>query len=303
MKKQIMQNIKSVIIVLALVIGVSYVSAAWNNPPATPPDSNTDAPINVGSTAQTKSGTFTVAGLGVSSGDFKFLPLSGTAPTAGQVLTADGSDLTHGKVKWEMASIPNGIQVFDTTGSWTVPAGVTRARVSAWGGGGGGGGASDCGGAGFGGGAGGYGQSIVSVTPGESVSVTIGAGGTAGVGGSNKTNGGSGGNTTFKTITANGGSGGSSDCGTTDLATAGGSATATVTISGGTGGLGGYFTDGSAGGYGGSAPMGGSGGAFRKNSDDKGFGDDGDVPGGGGAGGNGHGAGGAGAHGRVVVEY
>jgi len=48
MKTKIIQNIKSIILALVLVVGVSYVSAAWTNPPANPTNGNVDAPINVG---------------------------------------------------------------------------------------------------------------------------------------------------------------------------------------------------------------------------------------------------------------
>ena len=98
MKTKIMQNIKSVIIVLVLVVGVSYASAAWTNPPSTPPNGNVDAPINVGSLLQVKSGSLGLGGLALA-GDFKFLPTGLTPPTTGQVLMADSSDLSNGKVK------------------------------------------------------------------------------------------------------------------------------------------------------------------------------------------------------------
>ena len=47
-----------------LCFGIIYAQAAWNEPPGgtTPPDNNTDAPVNIGGTNQIKSG-----GLGVSS--------------------------------------------------------------------------------------------------------------------------------------------------------------------------------------------------------------------------------------------
>lgn len=83
---------------------------------------------------------------------------------------------------------------FTSSGTWVIPAGVTRARISARGGaGGGGGGASGGGGstatAGGGGGAGGTGPCAPSVTqdypltPGATATVTIGAGGAGGAGG------------------------------------------------------------------------------------------------------------------------
>jgi hypothetical protein len=53
-----------------LKIGIMYIVAllvvgsvlAWSGPSAAPPDPNTPAPINVGATAQTKSGNLTISG-------------------------------------------------------------------------------------------------------------------------------------------------------------------------------------------------------------------------------------------------
>lgn len=60
-KNSIIQNIKqslfTIIICLILLGGINYVMA-WTAPSASPPDNNVDAPINVGSTAQTKTGSF-----------------------------------------------------------------------------------------------------------------------------------------------------------------------------------------------------------------------------------------------------
>ena len=55
---------QSLFLALFFVFGLVYVHGAWNEPPGgtTPPDNNTDAPVNIGGTNQIKSG-----GLGVSS--------------------------------------------------------------------------------------------------------------------------------------------------------------------------------------------------------------------------------------------
>lgn len=50
-------------IALTLALVVNFVYAAWNNPSSAPTSDNTDAPINTGSDAQTKSGTLTVSAL------------------------------------------------------------------------------------------------------------------------------------------------------------------------------------------------------------------------------------------------
>ncbi|WP_187359957.1 glycine-rich domain-containing protein [Chitinolyticbacter meiyuanensis] len=74
-------------------------------------------------------------------------------------------------------TIPGNAQVFTASGSFTVPAGVTRVMVECWGGGGGGGATDVVSGSGGGGGAGGYGRGLYAVTPGQVIAVTIGSGG------------------------------------------------------------------------------------------------------------------------------
>lgn len=75
------------------------------------------------------------------------------------------------------------------TTSWIVPANVTRLRVRQWGAGGGGGGggggdgASNAGSAATNGQPGAYVESVVTVTPGETLTVTNGTGGSGGPGG------------------------------------------------------------------------------------------------------------------------
>ena len=96
-------------------------------------------------------------------------------------------------------------------GSWTVPAGVTVCKATVVAGGGGGGGGS---GGYYGLGGGGAGASIkyiTGLTPGASIAVTIGAGGTAGVGNNSSTSnsGGAGGTSSFGAFcSATGGAGG-----------------------------------------------------------------------------------------------
>ena len=69
-------------------------------------------------------------------------------------------------------------QVFTSSGTFTVPAGITKVRVTVFGGGGGGGTANA-----FSGGDGGCGVAVVSgLTPGGTVAVTVGGGGAGGAG-------------------------------------------------------------------------------------------------------------------------
>lgn len=94
-----------------------------------------------------------------------------------------------------------GIQVFNSSGTFNVPAGVTAVDVLVVAGGGGGGSRQ-----GGGGGAGGVVVSTVPVTPGGSVSVTVGAGGNGGTSGGRGSNGS---NSSFGSdVEAEGGGGG-----------------------------------------------------------------------------------------------
>ncbi|MCX6875591.1 MAG: hypothetical protein NTW21_17555 [Verrucomicrobia bacterium] len=201
--------------------------------------------------------------------------------------------------------IPN-MQVFDTYGTFTVPAGVTRIMVDVWGGGGGGGWSYSKGGAG-GGGAGGYGRSLFTVHEGEEYAVTIGGGGISYGNGSNGTN------SSFGTIiTANGGIGALATWADASTQGAeGGTANADVALTGGSGSNGENGAISAprygSGGSGGSAAAGGAGG--RGGWQSSGIsGRPGSIPGGGGGGGSGGTAspaneGGAGARGRVIVYW
>jgi len=104
--------------------------------------------------------------------------------------------------------IPN-IAAFTASGTFVVPANVTRIMVEMWGAGGGGGGCNldpahldwGCSEGGGGGGSGGYAWNVFSVTPGNSYPITVGVGGSSN---------GPGGSTSFGALlSAGGGSGGS----------------------------------------------------------------------------------------------
>ena len=163
-------------------------------------------------------------------------------------------------------SVNHGQQMFTSSGTWTCPSGVTTVHVDGAGGGGGGGGGKD-GGSGFGGGgADACKDKEVSVTPGTTYPVTIGAGGNGG-----------------------------SDSGHAGTATSFGSL---LTLSGGGAGL--RSAAGAAGGLGGTEGSAYGGGSMF------GAGGNGDADGGGlyGAGGaGGVGAGGAGAQGFLTIKW
>jgi hypothetical protein len=169
------------------------------------------------------------------------------------------------------------IQTFTTVGttSWTAPSGVTSVDFLIVGGGGGSGGGFDTGGGGGGGGGMVFGGTL-SVTPGQSYSVVVGDGGTAGTSirsPVSETNGGNGGNSEFASIVCYGGGGGFAsrrtasgtnsvggvNFATPNTASTGGSGGGNAAqIGGGAGGGGGGFGNGSNG-SGGTGGNGGTG--------------------------------------------
>ncbi len=196
------------------------------------------------------------------------------------------------------------------TSTWTCPAGVTSIKVEAWGGGGSGG-STSTGGLGGGGAGGSYvAHSAVSVVPGSSYALTVGAGGIPSSNGNSS--GTAGGATTFAStlpVVANGGAFGNKAIGTGTLNTAFGlGGTNTNSGSGGTtyalGTNGSNATFGNSGSGGNGAGLGGAGGARKTSS---GVGLPGAVPGGGGSGSfaalTGGRAGGAGGAGQIIITY
>ena len=142
-------------------------------------------------------------------------------------------------------------QTFTTSGSFTVPAGVTSITIQCWGAGGGGSTITSNGARGGGGGGGAYASSVYTVTPGNTYNLTVGTGGAANS---------SGGNTFFNTswVIAEGGHGGTSN---STIAGAGGtvaSSLGTTRYAGGAGAAGGGTNSGGGGGGAGSTGPGGS---------------------------------------------
>jgi len=191
---------------------------------------------------------------------------------------------------------------FDTPGtvSWVCPPGVTSVRARIWGGGGGGGGASNNGSGGGGGGAG-YSEGIVSVVPGNSYPVVVGAGGTAGT--TAPTAGGIGGTSSFAAISATGGNGGLvSTGGATGPSLGGQGSGGTILNVPGAGGAGGSFIA--------SSPLPGTGGGTFATSSSVttvpsagSASSGGAFPGGGGTGGLSASTAGAGSRGMVTLEW
>lgn len=162
-------------------------------------------------------------------------------------------------------------QTFYSSGTFVVPAGVTSLTVECWGAGGAGGGSTSSGNSGAGGGAGGYSKRTLAVTPGASISYTVGTGGIGSTG-----DGTSGGNSSFLSINANGGKGGKANGGS--VGTGGTASGGSTNTTGGSGNTGGDYV----GGKGGNAPA--SGGIGGNGSTDN-NGSVGNSPGGGGGGG------------------
>ncbi|MFN6037614.1 MAG: PKD-like domain-containing protein, partial [Bacteroidota bacterium] len=209
---------------------------------------------------------------------------------------------------------------FTTSGNWICPTGITSINISLYGAGGGGGGASTGNRVGAGGGGGGFTSlSGISVTPGNSYAITVGAGG---AGGSNAgTAGANGGTSNAFGLAASGGSGGGGmSTGTLPTGGVGGAGnggsvfrnggngaapTAGTGSAGGGGGCAGITSTGSNGGV----PTGGVGGGGLAGNGGNGStvtatpGIAGTTYGGGGGGGKGGAAGGPGASGVVVITY
>lgn len=132
-------------------------------------------------------------------------------------------------------SLPNNVQEFRANGTWTNPGGYRFALVECVGGGGGGGGAVfSCPTPGYSGGGGGGKRTRVLFNAGQlptTVSITVGAGGTAGAG-VGPTNGGTGGTSSFGTyLYGYGGGGGASGSGGNGTAGGGGGGTSAGTTS------------------------------------------------------------------------
>lgn len=225
-----------------------------------------------------------------------------TALVDDDLLLIEDSEASNAKKKIKISSISAGtIDVFTSSGIWVAPAGVNYVEVTVCGGGGGGASENLPSGAGAGGGAGAcILKHVMKVTPGNSYTVTVGAGG---VGGDNSGDpGDNGGNSTFVgdtapsnyTLTATGGVGG-------NLATGGTAATANLDASGGTGG--GLFAISGGSGANASGGTGGGGGSslLGKGGNQGAPGGNGGIGAGGGGGTTS--SGGNGGDGIVIISY
>ena len=220
------------------------------------------------------------------------------AGTDGTTLTGPGTIPTGGVLAF---GVPK-FQQFTGNGTFTIPTGVTAAKVTVVGAGGAGGGCAVGANNGGGGGAGGVGIKWLSgLTPGNTLTVTIGTGGagnsntTGSAGGASSV---SSGTQTITTVSANGGGGGFGGAGTSAGALESAAGTGGDMNFGGSGGS---FanTGGPYGGGGGASIFGGAGG----NSGSTGRAAVGAGSGGSGCASTGTGAGGSGANGLVIFEW
>lgn len=170
-----------------------------------------------------------------------------SAGTAGQVLQSNGASAPS----WTSVGLSGlgGMQVFTTSGTFTIPAGKTVIKATIIGGGGGGGGGGTSAGFLVAGGGGGGGATAVyyltGVTPGNTITVTIGTGGAGGAAGDPGNNGSAGtsssissGTQTIITVTAGGGNGGGGSNVSSEPGGGGAGGTATngtLNLSGGSG--------------------------------------------------------------------
>ena len=166
--------------------------------------------------------------------------------TTGNVLTSNGTT-------WTSTALSGGTrgQVFTSNGTFTIPSGITAVKVTVVGGGGGGGSFDGCTGGGSGGGAGAAAiKYLTGLTPGNTLSVTVGALGT--IGASGGTSSVASGTQSITTISATGGGGG----GAIVPGSGGAASNGDINSGGGSGGQGGNSNAGNTGG----ASMFGSGG-------------------------------------------
>ncbi|MDE1975279.1 MAG: hypothetical protein KGI49_02080 [Patescibacteria group bacterium] len=275
----------------AVALSALAQTAGWSPAPATPPNGNVPAPINVGTTVvsqqttQTRNGPLAINGVFGVGGTFMYMPSSGQAPAYGDVLMAVDS---NGTAEWVATSslgiggnTANNTTINNDfthnyyvktagTYSWTVPPGITSIEAGVWAGGSGGGGHGDSTHPhGLGGPAGSTDSKTYTVTPGEVLTITVGAGGQAAgdyLSGCINYEGGAGGDSYIRDVAsgayivhAYGGAGGYCTSGS---ATAGGSTGALYGFGGGSGGPvgngGPYVQAGTAPGGGGGGSSGGS---------------------------------------------
>ncbi|MGO8764398.1 MAG: glycine-rich domain-containing protein [Limisphaerales bacterium] len=177
------------------------VAATVTNGAITATQIGNGAVVNAGIAANAVNGTNIATGQVVKSLDGlqDFVSLSAGANVA---LATNGNTLQISATSSGGTNFVPSVKVFESSGTFIVPTGVTKIEVEVWGGGGGGGNGYINNGtnySGGGGGSGGYDLGVFTVTPGTSYPVTVGSGGNANQ---------SGGSSSFSTMSASGGAAG-----------------------------------------------------------------------------------------------
>lgn len=167
----ITQSLKVILLAIVLSFGISYVFA-WAPPTSAPTGGNDSmAPLNTSLLPQTKGGNLTLNALGITNTAATALSIAGGisfSPGSSGITFPDGTI---------QATAPSvGMQVFTSSGTFTVPNNVQKIKVSVVGGGGGGYNGAR------GGGGGGYCAKLIDVSSVTSpIAVTVGNGGPGGV--------------------------------------------------------------------------------------------------------------------------
>lgn len=99
----ILNNLKkifsTILVIASFVLGANVIYS-WTTPPATPPSSDTPAPINVGASTQVKSGSLGIDGNFLVSGNTVItgkLKIADGTQAAGRYLTSD----SDGNASWK----------------------------------------------------------------------------------------------------------------------------------------------------------------------------------------------------------
>jgi len=285
--------------VLTCILTSGTTAASWD---ADIQGFTTSVSVANGGTGNTSATAYALlAGGTTSTGAFQSLASVGTT---GQILTSNGAGALPTFQTAAGGGGLGGITVFTASGTFTIPTGKTVVKVTVVGGGGGGG---NGGPANAGGGAGGGGiKYLTGLTPGNTLTVTRGAGGGSAAAGASSTV--TSGTQSITTITATGGSAGGG--GSMASGGAGGSASGSDLVIAGQVGENGMYFNGDGGqagrvtGNGGSSLL-GFGGAGYRDYDPNGSvaGTAGSLYGGGGGGGPAYSTAYAGANGVIVFEY
>ncbi|MBI4068348.1 hypothetical protein HY413_02995 [Candidatus Kaiserbacteria bacterium] len=222
----IRKSISGITIFAIGAIFSSVVAFAWTGPTQTAPNGNVSAPINVGTTDQTKNAALGVNSLAVFGNAIistvgGYLNFGTTAGAGGYGIrdNVGTMEFKNSGGAWQaIATTTSGggssnagisAQIFTASGTFTVPSGVTSVKAILIGGGGGG---PTFGCVGGGGGSGTATKWVTGLTPGAAVPVVVGVGGSSGA---------TGGTSSFVGVTASGGFASGSTVGGTGGSTSG----------------------------------------------------------------------------------